>query len=241
LPAAVDRALKLVSEGADIIDVGGQSTRPGSEPVSEAEELGRTVTVVEAIVSRAKVPVSIDTDKAVVAKACRLAGAKMLNDVSALRFDPAMLREAVAFEAVILMHMGGDSPKTMQNAPRYENVVNDVRDFLERRIAAFVAAGGERRRVLVDPGIGFGKDLSHNLSLIKNLGELAVLAPVVLGASRKSFFARISPDNGPEDRLPGSLATACWAAQSGARVIRVHDVLETRRALETLSAIRDAK
>jgi dihydropteroate synthase len=165
----------------------------------------------------------------------------MLNDVSALRNDPDMISAALKFDAVVLMHRGGDSPKTMQERPRYLDVVAEVSQFLSGRIESFVAAGGDRKRVLVDPGIGFGKDLDHNLALLKHLGDLAVLAPVVLAVSRKSFLSRISPDKGPEERLPGSLAAACWAALHGASVVRVHDVLETRRALSTLAAIRDAK
>lgn len=239
--AAVERALSLAGEGADLIDIGGQSTRPGSDPVSEAEELGRTVAVVEAVCRKTKVPVSIDTDKAAVARRCREAGAVVLNDVSALRHDPEMLAEALQYEAVILMHRGGSSPKTMQDEPRYADVVKEVKAFLSDRIEFFVKGGGDRAKILIDPGIGFGKDLEHNLSLLKHLAEFQGLAPVVLGVSRKSFLGRISPDKGPEDRLAGSLAAACWAALGGVKVIRVHDALETRRALGALAAIRDAK
>ncbi len=239
--AVLDRALQLAEQGADIIDIGGQSTRPGSDPVSESEELDRTVAAIEAFVRNSKIPVSIDTDKAAVARACRKAGARMLNDVSALRNDPLMLKEAVEFEAVVLMHLGGGSPKTMQKKPVYADVVKEVKNFLSERIETFVKAGGDRSRALVDPGIGFGKDLDHNLSLLKHLSEFSKLAPVVLGASRKSFLGRVTPDAGPDERLAGSLASALWGAEHGARIVRVHDVGDTQRALQALAAIRSAK
>jgi dihydropteroate synthase len=241
LEAAVKRAQSLVEEGADILDVGGQSTRPGSQAVPQDEELARVVPVVEALARLTQVPISVDTDKAAVARKCRLAGASILNDVSALRNDESMARVAVDFEAVILMHRGGGSPKTMQESPAYADVVAEVKEFFEERVLAFVAAGGDRRRVLVDPGIGFGKDLGHNLSLLKHIREFSSVAPVVLGASRKSFLGRVSPDSGPEERLAGSLAAACWAAQEGVKIVRVHDVAQTRRALCALAAIREAK
>jgi dihydropteroate synthase len=235
--AAIEAALRLAEEGADIVDIGGQSTRPGSDPVSEKAELERTVCVVEAVRRRSPVAISIDTDKAAVARACREAGAGVLNDVSALRGDPGMLAEALAFEAVVLMHRGGASPKTMQVKPSYGDVVAEVKEFLRERAAAFVKAGGERRRVLIDPGIGFGKDLEHNLALLRALPEFSKLASVVLGASRKSFLGRITPDDGPEARLGGSIAVALWAASKGCAVVRVHDVDQTRRALEASAAI----
>lgn len=237
---AISRGLRLIEQGADFVDVGGQSTRPGSEPVALGEELKRVVPVVSAL-ARAGAKVSIDTDKAAVAKICRDAGAAVLNDVSALRSDPAMAREAARFEAVILMHRGGDSPRTMQDKPAYRDVVAEVKDFFQERLETFSAAGGKASRVLIDPGIGFGKDLGHNLSLLKHLDEFFELAPIVLGVSRKSFLGKISPDAGPEDRLAGSLAAACWAAMQGVRVLRVHDVAETRRALAAVAAIRSAR
>ncbi len=236
---SVARALKMIEEGADILDVGGQSTRPGSEPVSIDEELARVLPVIEEIKSKTDVLLSVDTDKAIVARAAREAGASILNDVLALR-SSRMMDEAVKFDAVIVMHMLGESPKTMQQAPRYRDVVREVRDFLEERVAAFAKAGGDAAKVLIDPGIGFGKELEHNLSLLKHLGELAKLAPVVLGASRKSFLGKISPDSGPEDRLPGSLAAAVWAAQRGVRVARVHDVGATRKAFAFWASVSGA-
>ncbi|MDE2040106.1 MAG: dihydropteroate synthase [Elusimicrobia bacterium] len=236
---AVARALRLAEEGADWLDVGGQSTRPGSEAVPAEEELRRVLPVIEALARRTKLPISVDTDKALVAASARGAGASILNDVSALRGDPAMLREATRFDRVILMHMQG-TPRTMQREPSYDDVVAEVADFLSRRLEAFSSAGGDASRALVDPGIGFGKTLEHNLSLLKRLEDFAALAPVVLGVSRKSFLSRIVPDAGPQDRLPGSLAAAVLGALHGAAVLRVHDVAATRQALEVCAALEAA-
>lgn len=242
---ALERALLMVEEGADIIDVGGQSTRPGSDPVPEAVEVDRVVPVVSGLAARTGVLIAVDTDKARVARLAGAAGASVLNDVTALRGDPGMAEAALGFDAVILMHLGGGSPKTMQDAPRYANVVDEVRGFLAERKEAFVRAGGSAARVLVDPGIGFGKSVEHNLSLLKHIDEFNGLAPVVLGASRKSFLGRViaahgGQDQGPQDRLPGSLAVACWAALKGVRVVRVHDVAQTRRAMEAFAAVAQA-
>ncbi|MDE1975648.1 MAG: dihydropteroate synthase [Elusimicrobia bacterium] len=233
-------ARRMKEEGADILDVGGQSTRPGSEPVPLAEELRRVVPAVRAAAEETGLPVSVDTDKAEVARLARLAGASILNDVSALRAEPELAHEAAKFDAVVLMHRLGESSKTMQDSPRYADVVAEVRDFLAARLEAFVQAGGDRARALIDPGIGFGKTPAHNLSLLKHLDAFARLAPVVLGASRKSFLGAVIPDEGPDDRLPGSLAAALCAAASGAAAVRVHDVDQTRRALATFWAVRAA-
>jgi dihydropteroate synthase len=233
----IEHGLRLLKEGADWLDVGGQSTRPGSEPVSLQEELDRVVPLVERFSKECRV--SIDTDKAAVAKAAREAGAAILNDITALRGDPAMAVEAVQFEDVILMHMQG-TPKTMQQDPRYADVVREVKDFLAERLIAFTKAGGDAARVMVDPGIGFGKALDHNLSLLKHVAELKALAPVVLGVSRKSFLSKITPDEGPEQRLEGSLACAVLAAQAGVKVLRVHDAAATRRALDLVAAVQGA-
>jgi len=237
---AADEVLRQIEAGADLVDIGGQSTRPGSEPVPVAEELARTVPVFEALAGRVRAPLSIDTDKARVARECLAAGASVVNDVSALRSDPAMAEAAKAAPAVILMHRGGGSPRTMQERPHYDDVVAEVKEFLVERKTAFTRAGGDPARVLFDPGIGFGKDLGHNLSLLKRLQDLCELGPVVLGASRKSFLGRVTGDCGPQDRLEGSLAVACWAALRGARVLRVHDVRATRRALAALDAVLGA-
>jgi dihydropteroate synthase len=235
--AAVERALRLVDEGADFLDVGGQSTRPGSDAAPLEAELARVIPVIEALAKRVKVPISIDTDKARVAAEALDAGARIINDVTALRGDPDMARIAARAERVVLMHMLGSSPKTMQADPRYGDVVGEVLEFLAERLEAFAAAGGDRGRVWVDPGVGFGKNLEQNLALIKNVGVFAAVAPVLLGVSRKSFLGKISADEGPEERLPGSLALAAWAGFAGVEVLRVHDVAETRRALEALGAV----
>ncbi|MHB2026417.1 MAG: dihydropteroate synthase [Elusimicrobiota bacterium] len=236
---AAERALMMHEEGADLIDVGGQSTRPGSDRVPLDEEIRRAIPAVRAA-AKAGLPVSIDTDRAAVARLARLAGASILNDVSALRTDPGMAQEAARFDAVILMHRGGKSPKTMQDSPSYDDVFSEVRDFLAERIEFFARCGGERSRVIIDPGIGFGKTAAHNLSLLKRLQDLSQLAPVAVGVSRKSFFAAISPDSGPQDRLPASLAVASWAALAGAAIIRAHDVGPTRKALSAIWAVRSA-
>ncbi len=237
---AVERASKLVEEGADILDFGGQSTRPGSESVAVDVERSRVIPVIESVAKRVKVQISIDTTKAAIAAEAIDAGASIINDISALRDDPAMLKVALRAERVILMHMSGLSTKTMQVEPHYKDCFSEVSSFLRERLHSFVAAGGREDRVWIDPGIGFGKTLDHNLTLIRRVGEFASVAPVLLGVSRKSLFDKISPDQGPEDRLSGSLAVAAWASLSGVSVLRVHDVLETRRALETLRRVSGA-
>lgn len=239
--AAVERALRLVDEGADFLDVGGQSTRPGADPVGLDAERARVIPVIRALAKRVKVPISVDTDKAAIAAEALDAGARIVNDVTALRGDPAMARTAARAERVVLMHMRGTSPKTMQDAPVYGDVVAEVREFLAARLEAFADAGGDPARVWVDPGVGFGKNLEQNLALIARAGELASVAPVLLGASRKSFLGRISPDAGPEERLPGSLAVAAWAGFAGVEVLRVHDVAETRKVLAALAAVAGAR
>ena len=238
--AAADEALRQIEAGADLVDIGGQSTRPGSEPVPAEIELRRVLPVFEALAGRARVPLSIDTDKAVVARECLSAGASVLNDVSALRNDPDMPAAARKAEAVILMHRGGSSSKTMQESPRYRDVVAEVKTFLAERREAFLRGGGDAGRLLFDPGIGFGKDQGHNLSLLKRLESLIELGPLVLGVSRKSFLGRVTPDGGPQERLEGSLAVACWAALHGAAILRVHDVRATRKALDALDAVLGA-
>lgn len=242
LDAAVARGLLLAEQGALCVDVGGQSTRPGSDPVPLEEELRRVVPVVEGLAKRLPkdVVVSIDTDKAEVARRALDAGAAWVNDVSALRGDPKMAEVAADAERVVLMHRLGDSSKSMQQAPRYGDAVAEIEAFLKERVAAFLAAGGRREQVLVDPGIGFGKELGHNLSLIKHVAAYSRLAPVVLGVSRKSMFAKLHPDAGPQDRLAGSLAVAAWSCFASVAWLRVHDVLETRKLVETLRAVQEA-
>jgi dihydropteroate synthase len=238
---AVAHGAVLRAEGARIVDVGGESTRPGAMPVGADEELRRVLPVVEALAA-AGVAISIDTSKADVARAALDAGAMMVNDVTALRGDPEMA--GVVAEAgvpVCLMHMLGE-PRTMQEDPRYDDVVDDVRAFLAGRLEAAVSAGVAEGQVLLDPGIGFGKTLAHNLTLLRRLPELLDLGrPLLVGASRKSFLGRITGRDEPQDRLAGSVAATVLAYQGGATVLRVHDVAEVRDALAVTAAIEAAR
>ncbi len=236
---ALAHARRLIGEGADILDIGGESTRPGAEPVSEAEELDRTVPLIAAIRAESAVPISIDTMKPAVARAAVAAGATMWNDVSALRFAPDA--PAVAAELgcqVVLMHMLGE-PGTMQDRPRYDDVVGEVESFLLARVDVAMAAGVTREKIWLDPGIGFGKTLEHNLALLRALPRLVALGfPVLLGASRKRFIAAIDPRSADaDDRLAGSLAAALVGARAGVAAVRVHDVHQTIQALAVQSAI----
>lgn len=234
---AVAEGLRLVAEGADIIDVGGESSRPGAEPVPLEEELERVVPVVRELAGRSDVPISVDTTKAEVARRAVEAGAAMVNDISSLRFDPAMAGAvAEAGVAVVLMHMRGE-PRTMQDDPAYDNVMGEIVRELGESLAAGAAAGIGKERMLVDPGIGFGKNLEHNVAVHRGLGELRILGrPVVFGSSRKSFIGKLGGGE-VEERLPGSIASACLAAAAGAHIVRVHDVAETRRALTVADAV----
>jgi len=234
--AAIAHGRELVAEGADILDVGGESTRPGAAEVGAAEEIRRVVGVIEALTAGGAV-VSVDTSKAEVAAAAIDGGATIVNDVTALA-DPAMAPLcAERGVELVLMHMQG-TPRTMQENPDYDEVVADVRDFLATRIESAVSAGVAEERIWIDPGIGFGKTVEHNLELIKRLGELRALGrPILLGASRKSFLGKIT---GSEvgDRIGGSLAAALIGVQAGADAVRVHDVAATRDALAVLEATR---
>jgi len=239
---AVAHARRLMAEGADILDVGGESTRPGAEPVSESDEIARVAPVIAAIRAESAIPISVDTMKPGVAAAACAVGATMWNDVSALSFDPDSL--AVAAElgcGVVLMHMQGD-PRTMQAAPRYDDVVAEVADYLAARAAAAIGAGVARESIWLDPGLGFGKTAEHTLVLIRNLERIVALGfPVLAGASRKSSIARIAGDrSGPDQRLGGSIAVALAAARAGVAAIRVHDVAATRQALAVAEAIGQA-
>lgn len=236
--AAVAHGLELVEQGADILDVGGESTRPGAEEVSAGEEVGRVLPVIEGLVGTATV--SIDTSKAEVARAALDAGASIVNDVTALRHDPEIGELCAERGAtLILMHMQGD-PRTMQEEPRYDDVVEDVKAFLAERMEVAMDAGVAEGRIWLDPGIGFGKNLDHNLELLRRLGELRALGrPLVVGASRKSFIGKI--DGSPVgERLGGTIASSVLAAAEGADVLRVHDVAEAAQALKVASAILTA-
>jgi dihydropteroate synthase len=235
--AAIDHAQQLVSEGADIVDIGGESTRPGSEPVSLAEELRRVLRVVERIAHVTQVPVSIDTQKPEVAKRCMEAGASIINDVSGFR-DADMIRVAAESRAgVIVMHMQG-TPQTMQNEPRYMDVVREVYEFLDERARILIEAGVRREAICFDPGIGFGKTQEHNLQLLANLSAFKRSErPVCLGVSRKGLIGLVT-GRPRSERMPGSLAIACFAAARGeAHILRTHDVAPTRDAALLLEAI----
>ena len=229
--AAVAHALQLEAEGADILDIGGESTRPGSDPVGLEEECARVLPVIAELANRARVPLSIDTRKSEVMRRAAREGARIINDVSALSHDPEALETAAQLGLpVILMHAQGD-PRTMQEAPRYDDVVLDVFDALEARILACEQAGIPRSRLVVDPGIGFGKTLGHNLALLGSLSVFHGLGcALMLGASRKSFIGHLT-GAGAADRLPGSLAAALDGVAQGVQVLRVHDVAATRQAL----------
>jgi dihydropteroate synthase len=234
---AVEHGLRLAADGADILDVGGESTRPGAAPVPEEEELRRVVPVVRGLAARCALPISVDTTKAAVARAALEAGASLVNDISALRFDAALgPAVAAAGAALVLMHMQGE-PRTMQQAPRYDDLLGEVRAELAAGLARAAAAGVDPERTLVDPGIGFGKTLEHNLELLDRIGELAALGrPVLVGPSRKAFIGRLL-DQPPQARVEGTIAACCLAAARGAHIVRVHDVAAVRRALTVADAI----
>jgi dihydropteroate synthase len=234
---AVARGLQMVAEGADIIDIGGESTRPGAKPVEPAEEIARTVPVIKKLREKTDALISIDTRKAAVARAAVAAGADILNDVSALA-DPGMA--AIAAESgagLVLMHMLG-TPETMQNDPRYDDVVSDVRNFLEERTAFAVSRGIAPEQIALDPGIGFGKTDEHNLALLNGIPVLAASGrPVLIGASRKGFIGRLTGKE-PAGRLTGSLAVAGFSILRGAHILRVHDVKESCDAARLMDRLR---
>jgi dihydropteroate synthase len=237
--AAAEQAATMLDEGADMLDVGGESTRPGSDPVSQEEEIRRVVPVLKRILSVCpEAVISIDTYRSGTATAALEAGASLVNDVTALRGDPRMVSvvEGAACP-VILMHMQGE-PKTMQKEPHYEDVVGEVRDFLAERAEYAVAAGVRPENVIVDPGIGFGKNLEHNLALLRNLDAVVDLGfPILIGASRKRFIERITGVQEARDRVSGTVATTVLAYERGATFFRVHDVRANREALAVAEAV----
>jgi len=237
LDDALRRAERMAEQGAHIIDVGGESTRPGAAEVSAREEIDRVAPVIKAIASRIPLPISVDTSKPEVMRAAVEAGVGMVNDVCALR-RPRALETAVELQVpVCLMHMQGE-PRTMQSSPTYGDVVTEVRDFLHRRVDACMAAGMIQERLLLDPGFGFGKTLEHNLALLNGLGELCSLGlPMLVGMSRKSMIGALT-GRPVEERLAGSLAAAVLAVERGALLVRVHDVAATVDALRVVRAIQ---
>jgi len=238
LDRAVGRALQMEAEGAAIVDIGGESTRPGAEPVSVEEEIGRVVPVIEALQSRLKVPISIDTRKPQVMRAAVRAGAGLINDINALR-EPGAIEAAVECGTpVCLMHMQGE-PRTMQTDPRYANVVGEVADFLQKRVSACEQSGLSREKILLDPGFGFGKTVSHNLQLLAQLDTLTRSGlPIVVGLSRKSMIGKLLGLE-PGERLPASIALAVLAVERGARLVRSHDVAATWQALQMVVALKN--
>jgi len=239
--AAVKRALEMLKNGADVIDIGGESTRPGADPVPEAEELRRVVPVIKALREETAAKISIDTFKPAVARAAVEAGADIWNDVMALRYEGAVETAAELGVPVILMHMSG-TPRNMQKNPQYEDVVSEVCDFLTERADIAMAKGVPADCIWLDPGIGFGKSLDHNLALMHDLDEVIGLGyPVLFGASRKRFIAALDDGADETERLGGSLAAALRAAQAGVAMVRVHDVRMTVQALKVQAAIRKGK
>lgn len=238
-PEAALTQAQVMARGADVLDIGGESTRPGAAEVELAEEVARTAPVIAALrAGGLEVPISIDTRKAAVAKAALAAGAGIVNDVAAMGFDPAMAGVVAAAGAPIILMHAVKTPATMQDDPRYDDVLLDVYDFLKDRIAVAEAAGIPRARIMVDPGIGFGKTAAHNLTLIRGLSLFHDLGvPVLLGASRKRFIGTIGGEDQADRRMPGSVAVALAGVAQGAQVLRVHEVAETRQALRLWQAV----
>lgn len=240
--SAVRRAMQMVDEGADIIDIGGESTRPGSQPVSEEEELRRVLPVIEAVRARADVPISIDTTKSRVAEQALQAGACMVNDISGLGFDPRMAEVVAEFGALCcIMHIQG-TPQTMQKNPHYDDVVRDISAYFEERVALAERAGVLSQNIWLDPGIGFGKTVEHNLQILRRLREFTAFGlPILIGTSRKSFIGKILGDLPPEDRLEGTAATVAVAIMNGANAARVHDVQAIVRVARMVDAVLRAQ
>lgn len=234
---AINHALEMIDEGADIIDIGGESTRPFSDPVSLKEEISRVVPVIEGIRKESDVCISIDTTKSQVATAALNSGASVINDVSAMEVDPLMVDVALKFDCpLIIMHMKG-TPKNMQDDPKYESLISDIKDYLLDRADFIISKGINPKKIVIDPGIGFGKTVENNFEIIKNLNHFTTMNfPVLLGASRKSFIG-ISLNLPEKDRLEGSLAANIIGLQNGAKIFRVHDVAETNKALTIANKI----
>ncbi len=234
--AAITHGLKLVEEGADVLDIGGESTRPNAEPVSAQDEIARIVPVIEALAKQTSVPISVDTSKPDVMRAAVAAGAGIINDVYALRLDGALDAAAELKVPVCLMHMLGE-PRTMQDDPHYDDVVSDVRRFLAERMFACEMSGIDKKKIVVDPGFGFGKTLEHNLALLRALDQFAALGvPLMVGLSRKAMIGTLT-GRSVDQRAVGSAAAAMIAVQKGAMIVRVHDVAETRDALAVWKAV----
>jgi len=240
--AAIKRAIQMVEEGADIIDIGGESTRPGSEPVTLEEELRRTIPVIEKLAKKIKIPISIDTYKSEVAKKALDAGASMVNDISGLRFDIAMPKLVSEYKVpVVIMHIKG-RPKDMQQNPVYEALIPEIMDYLREGIRIAMSSGISEDKIIIDPGIGFGKTFDHNFEVINKLHEFTLLEkPILIGPSRKAFIGRILGDASVTDRLEGNAAAVTASIMNGADIIRVHEVKEMVKVAKVADAIKNGK
>ncbi len=238
--AAIKRAIQMVEEGADIIDIGGESTRPGAEPVPVEEELRRTIPVIEALAKELKVPMSIDTYKSEVAEKALEAGASIVNDISGLRFDPEMAKVVSDYKVpVVIMHIKG-RPKDMQQNPVYEALVPEIMDYLREGIRLAKESGISEDKIIIDPGIGFGKTFNQNLGIINNLREFTLLEkPILIGLSRKAFIGKILGNVSVTDRLEGTAAAVAISIMNGANIIRVHDIKEMVRVARVADAIKN--
>lgn len=236
---AIEHALRLVEEGADIIDIGGESTRPGSEPVSVEEEIRRTIPVIKAIAREIKVPVSIDTYKSEIARQALDAGASIVNDISGLRFDPDMPKVVSEYKVpVIIMHIKG-RPKDMQQNPVYEALIPEIMDYLKTSIKLANKFSIPEDKIIIDPGIGFGKTFEHNLEIIKKLKEFTLLGkPIAIGVSRKAFIGKILDDASPSERLEGTAAAVAISIFNGVNIVRVHDVKEMVKVAKVADTIK---
>lgn len=235
---AIEHGLRLVQEGADIIDIGGESTRPGSDPVSVEEELRRTIPVIKVLSREINIPISIDTYKAEVARRALEAGATMVNDISGLRFDPDMPKVVAEYDVpVVIMHIKG-RPKDMQFNPSYEALIPEIMDYLRISMRLAIKFGVREDRIIIDPGIGFGKTFEHNLKILNNLKEFTLLEkPVAIGVSRKAFIGKILGDLPPMERLEGTAASVAIAIYNGANIVRVHDVKEIVKVARVVDSI----
>jgi dihydropteroate synthase len=240
--AAVEHALGMVDDGADMLDIGGESTRPGSDPVSLDEELRRTVPVIEALAEKITVPISIDTYKAKVALRALEAGASIVNDISGMRFDPEMPEVVSRFKVpVVIMHMKG-TPKDMQMNPTYDALIPELIDYFKESIRLAVQAGIPENMIILDPGIGFGKTFEHNLEIINNLDQLLPLKkPLLIGPSRKAFLGKILGGLPPQERIEGTAASVAISVMKGAQIVRVHDVREMARVVKVADAIKQQR
>lgn len=240
--AAMERAGQMLREGADLLDIGGESTRPGAATVPAEEEIQRVIPVIQQLTARVRTPISVDTQKPEVARAALLAGASIVNDIAANRTDDAMWRVVAEFRAgYVAMHMQG-TPQTMQQSPAYTDVAHAVDEFFAERLARLEKVGVRREQVVLDPGIGFGKSLEHNLQLLGALPRFGRLGrPLLLGVSRKSFLGKLTGAESPTDRLPGALACAALAVRDGVQILRVHDVRETVAAVRVAEAIQASR